>query len=268
MSPDFTVPSGFDPLGPGEQGERPTVAGRGADVALQPQHRLGVVVEHLGFRRHHRLERRPVTLEVGDQHLDRTAGHPVADPLDGLGEDGRSAVGEIVTVHRRQHGVLQTHLLDRLGGTARLVEVDLTGAAGGHVAEGARPGAPVAEQHQRRRSLRPALVDVGTAGFLAHGVELHVAHQPLEVAVALGARFGLDTHPLRPFRLTRQDAADRDRHLVLALRREHAGRNHLVDVVGRLPRTPRERSELDLERLVPKHAWQRAAAAPRPRLRA
>ena len=43
----------------------------GAHPAIEPRHGLDVVVEHLGPGAHHRVERVPVPLEVGDQDLDR-----------------------------------------------------------------------------------------------------------------------------------------------------------------------------------------------------
>src|SRR4029077_9669343 len=57
-----------------------------------------------------------------------------------------------------------------------------------HRAEAACPGARVAEDHDRRGALVPALPDVRAAGLLADGVEVQTAQQALQVVVVLARR--------------------------------------------------------------------------------
>ena len=130
-----------------------------------------------------------------------------------------------------EHGVLQAHLLDGFGRPPRLVEVDVARPPGGDVAEGAGPGAPVAEQHQGGGALSPALVDVGATGFLAHGVEPQVPHQRLQVAVPLRSDVCLDPHPFGTRRFADQALADHQGNLVATFRGEHSVGHHPVDVV-------------------------------------
>ena len=68
--------------------------------------------------------------------------------------------------------VLEPEGADRLGDPSRFVLVVPGGPAGLHGAEAARPGARVAEDHDRRGALVPALPDVRAAGLLAHRVEV------------------------------------------------------------------------------------------------
>ena len=96
---------------------------------------------------------------------------------DGLGEDPRAAVGQVVARDAGDHDVLEAQRADRLGDPARLVVVEPGGPAGLDRAEPARPGAGVAEDHDRGRALVPALPDVRAAGLLADRVERQAAEQ-------------------------------------------------------------------------------------------
>ena len=68
---------------------------------------------------------------------------------------------------------------------ARLVVVEPGRSAGLDRAEPAGPGARVAQDHDRRRALVPALPDVGAAGLLADRVERQAPEQALEVVVVV-----------------------------------------------------------------------------------
>ena len=75
-----------------EQFQRARVAAARAHHAIQARHGLGVVIEHVGPRVEHGLERRALALEVGDQHFDAALGQARLDLADGLGEDAGAAV--------------------------------------------------------------------------------------------------------------------------------------------------------------------------------
>ena len=115
-----------------------------------------------------------VALEVAGQHLERHRRACRLDPADGLGPVRGAAVGEIVAIDAGDHGVLELEPAEHLGDAARLVRVGGQRAAGGDVAEPARPRADVAEDHDRQRAAVPALADVRAARALAHGVQLEL----------------------------------------------------------------------------------------------
>ena len=104
---------------------------------------------------------------------------------------------------------------------ARLVVIEPGRPAGLDRAEAARPGAGVAQDHDRRGALVPALPDVRAVGLLADRVQVEAAEQALEVVVVL-ARWHPRPDPvgmaaLRDGAVRRgqagQAAADRDRQV-------------------------------------------------------
>ena len=66
--------------------------------------------------------------------------------------------------------------------------VDRTWLAMHDIAVAARPRARVTEDHESRRAMSPAFTDVRTGRFLAHRVEVEVAHEPLNVEIAWASR--------------------------------------------------------------------------------
>src|SRR5271156_5693278 len=65
-----------------------------------------------------------------------------------------------------------------------------------HLTEATRPRAAFAVDHEGRRAVGPALIDVGTPRLLAHGDEPEVVDRRTELAVAL-ADAHRDAHPVR-----------------------------------------------------------------------
>ena len=65
---------GIDLLHPLQQPQRGEVARARADRRIEPRHGLEIVVEDVGPRRDHGLDRALLAQEVGRQHLDRRAG--------------------------------------------------------------------------------------------------------------------------------------------------------------------------------------------------
>src|SRR6185369_12359456 len=134
----------------------------------------------------------------GDEDLHRTAGEAAADLADAGREDRGAAVGLVVAVDRRDHGVAQAHAGHGLRHPPRLRRVRWkAGQAGLHRAEPAGPGADVAQDHEGRGPAVPALPHVGAARLLADRMEAQVAHQAAQPVVALAhGSAGLD--PGRP----------------------------------------------------------------------
>src|SRR5918998_895106 len=131
-------PFGIDLLDVAQDLQRPLVLGLRPYRRVQARHGLDVVVERVGPGVYERPYRVPVSLEVGGKHLDGAAGDLLPYLPDGLREDGRPAVLELVAVHAGDNGVLEAHLSGGVGHAIGLVEVELAGLAGEDVAEAAR----------------------------------------------------------------------------------------------------------------------------------
>jgi hypothetical protein len=141
------------------------------------------VVVDVGLRLEHLADRRLSALEVGHQHLDRGLGAARLDLPDRLGERPRSEVGQIIAVDGGEDDVLQPHRRRRLRDALRLRGIELRRPAMGHGAVGAVPSTDVAQDHEGRGAVLPALADVRAVRFLADRVEVEVAHELLEAQV-------------------------------------------------------------------------------------
>ena len=107
-----------------------------------------------------------------------------------------AAVGKVVAIDRGDDHMFQSQLGHRFGDLDRFIGVERTGQAGAHVAESAGTGAGIAHDHEGRVLLRPALANVGTAGFLANGHEFVLAHDTLRLG-PFGGAGSLHTDPRR-----------------------------------------------------------------------
>ena len=98
-------------------------------------------------------------------------------------ENLRAAVRQVVPVHTSDDDVLQPHKLHRLGQTHRLLGVILDGRSMSDGAVRTVARANVSQHHERRRTVLPALPDVGATCLLAHGVKPETPHQPSDLGV-------------------------------------------------------------------------------------
>ena len=140
---------------------------------MQPAHRLDVVVEDLGPRGEHDLQRLLLDAEeVGRQHLHRRVRQLALQRPDRRRVVAGAAVGQVVPVDRRDDHVLELHLGGGVREPQRLQRIRrLFGPARVDVAVAARPGARVAEDLEGRRAAAPALGDVRAARLLADRVQ-------------------------------------------------------------------------------------------------
>ena len=188
--PDLVKTAGSSSLARCKQAQRVVVARAWADLPVERRHGLEIVVEHVRPRRHHHVERAVLAQEVRRQHLD---GRRRRLPIDGSNsrrEMRSTSVGKIVAVDRRHHHMGEREIGDGPPNPRGLERIERAGTAGAHVAEGASPGAGVAEDHHGRVPLAPALADIRAGSLLAHGVEAVLAQGR--------ARFVKGMRPRRP----------------------------------------------------------------------
>src|SRR4029079_12454929 len=113
----------------------------------------------------------------------------------GVGEMLRSAVREIIAVDRGDHDMGESEFRSCFCDAYRFVGIERAGKTGFDIAERAGARASVPHDHEGRVFLFPALADVWTSAFLAHGVQSVFAHNLLGGEVA--RRDGrLDANPV------------------------------------------------------------------------
>ena len=154
------------------------------------------------------VERLGFSLKIRNQHFDARAWRAPPDFADRLGEDRRAAIRHVIAVDRRHDDVREVEGRDGVRDARRFSRVDGVRASMANRAVSARARADVAEDHERRRPVRPAFADVGAARLLADRMKVQVAHQALEPEIGRRTwRFHLE--PLG-FGRARRDWRERD----------------------------------------------------------
>jgi len=98
------------------------------------------------------------------------------DLSDGLGEGPGTEIGEVVAIDAGDDQMPEVHRARGLGHTARLGGVELRRAAVGDGAVGAVPGADIAEDHEGRGAVLPALADIRAVCLFADRVQVELPH--------------------------------------------------------------------------------------------
>ena len=171
-----------------QQCQRPRVVGTGSCLAVEPRHRLEVVVEHIRRRLPEDVERALDTAaEVRHQHFHAGGWRGLADGSDAIGKVLRAAVAQVVAVDAGDHHIAQAERADRRRQLCRLIGVGRQRPAMGDVAEGAAPRADVAEDHEGRGATAETLADIGAARFFADRVQTTFTQRLPHLLKALAA---------------------------------------------------------------------------------
>ncbi len=137
------------------------------------------MVHHLGFRIDDNADRLAVALKIRNQHFDAASLRLTANLLDHHREDARTTDQVVVAIHTGNDCVLKAECRHSLSNAARFVHINGLRPAFWHSAESAAPRAEVAEHHERRRLVMPALADVGALRAFAHRVQSKRTRQAL-----------------------------------------------------------------------------------------
>src|SRR6266496_1087170 len=154
---------------------------------VEAWHRLGIVVEDIGDGVDHPLERLRLALKVRDQQLDAAARRGAPDGTHRRRERARTAVGQIVAIDGSDDHVLEPELAHGEAHALRLLAILPHGLAVRHRAIAAVPRAGITQDHEGGRRVFPALADIRTVRFLAHGVKVPLPHETLETDVVWAA---------------------------------------------------------------------------------
>src|SRR4051812_26860720 len=174
-------------LGVGQHAQRARPRRATSRDAVEARRDLDVVVEDVGALGDDLGQRHLEALEVGREDLDLAVGRLAADLADDPDERAGALVGQVVAVDARDDRVPEAHLGHAARDARGLERVVPRRLAGLDVAEPAAPGARVAEDHEGRGAALPALADVRARRLLADGVEVLVADEFGQLAVARAA---------------------------------------------------------------------------------
>ncbi len=187
---------GVELLGKLQQLQRALISRAGPYDSIEPRHGFRVVVKDFGPGFDNNADGLLVALKVGDEYLGATAGRLAANLVDHHGEGARSADEIVVAIHAGDNRVLQAECGHGFSHAARLVKVDGLWPAFGYSAESAPARAQVAQHHEGRGFVVPALADIGAMRALAYGVQAKRSRQALQVMVVFTHR-GAGFEPLR-----------------------------------------------------------------------
>ncbi len=162
--------------------------GAAAGERVEAGHDLDVVVEDVWTLGDDLRERHLLALEVRGEHLHLASRCLATDLADHADERRGALVGQVVAVDGCDHGMPQAHACNRARHAGRLERIMPGRLAGLDVAEAAAARAGVTEDHEGGGAALPALTHVRAGGLLADRVEVLLADQLGQLAVALAAR--------------------------------------------------------------------------------
>src|SRR5262249_25351408 len=150
-------------------------AARVADRALQTAYDLDVVGPDMRGGVYRGVDVIEVAAEVAEERLDEDVGTELAQARHGAGHVRRAAIQEAIAADHREHDVLQAEARDGARDVLGLATVHRASRiAARHGAEATPARADVAEQHDGRGALGPALAHVRAARLLADGVKVEL----------------------------------------------------------------------------------------------
>ena len=151
--------------------KRALVAESRSDALEDARDGFEVVRKHLGSSVEYLAQKFRVSAEIRNQNLHARPGGLTVNFANGFGVQPRSLVVEVIAGHPGNSGVAELHGGNGFADTARLVGIEGIGLAGVNLAEVASTRALRTADEERCLPIFPALVDVGTTGLLAHGVQ-------------------------------------------------------------------------------------------------
>jgi len=111
-----------------------------------------VVIKNVGLGIQNDVELIGVALKIGCEHFDGGIRATIANGPDGSGPDIGTSILQIISCHRCDDAVSQSHFGHGFGDSWWFSQVQLGRFPGIYGAEGAGPGANVAKDHHRSRS--------------------------------------------------------------------------------------------------------------------
>ena len=132
----------------------------------------------------HEDAERPVhaAAKIRDQHLDADLRITGTDRFDAACKVCRTPVAQVVTIHRGDHDITQSHFLDSAAQIFRFIRIERFRPAMCHVTERAAARADIAHDHEGGCAAGKALADVRAGGLLANSMQAVFTQDLLESA--------------------------------------------------------------------------------------
>ena len=130
------------------------------------------MIEHVGFRVEHRIERGFIAVEIGNQYFDLAVRIERAHGFNGRGPVCGAPVRQVVAIYGCYDGMGQFQVSDGFGDMFRFCRIKCSRGSFADRAEAAMPRADVAAQHEGGGAIRPALKNIRTLCFLTNGVKI------------------------------------------------------------------------------------------------
>ena len=172
------------------------IRGLYSNLPREGRYRLQVVRKYVWLGIEDGVDIVGIAFEIAGKNFDAHARTRRSDFGDGLGPVCGAAIAEVISVDAGYYRVLKVELAQHLRYSSRLFSVDGQGASGLYVAEAARTGANIAQDHDSQSAPRPALANVRTARAGADRVEIKLLDSFFYVEVARLGRHG-DFDPRR-----------------------------------------------------------------------
>ena len=171
-------------FGEAQHRKRLPVIGLRANAPVEARHGLHVVVEDVRTGVEDARDRVEIAAKIRGQHFDAGLGKSGPDFANGLGEMLRTAIRQIVAIHRSNDDVTKIHVRRHFSDMARFVRIEreivLRDGTLGNRAETAAARAQIAKNHECRSAAMKAFVNIRAARRFADRVQPAAAQLALQ----------------------------------------------------------------------------------------
>ena len=115
-------------------------------------------------------------------------GPALANLPNGVSKNMGAAIGQFIPVDRSQDAMAQIERCHAFGHPPGFIFIQGCRPASFDVTKTTRAGTGVAHEQKRSRAPAPTFPQVGTHGFLAHGMQAMLSHQALDPAIIAAPR--------------------------------------------------------------------------------
>ena len=146
------------------------------------------MIQHVGIGIQDDPQRLFQTLKVGDKNFDAAIRRQLANGMNGFSEDARAADVIIVAIDAGHHRMLEPQRGHGLSYAAGLFPVDGFGTPLGNGTKSAAARADIAQQHERRGLMIPALANVRALCRFTNRVQAQASRKLFQIVKVISHR--------------------------------------------------------------------------------